>query len=672
MTTEAPMAPPPPVLDQFQSAAATAPTGPILIAGSAGSGRTTALGARIKHLIETGSSGGMISCVSMSSTNSERLRFQLEQTVEDKDEVRHVLFCTYHHMASTLLRNTGAAPHLGISPHFTIWDTEQSIEVIQSLIQSTPDELTLSNQEIKDILSWDGLNKARWTLETPLPPKQEYWFDVLKEYTQEKRRQYILDLNDLIPLAVQALETAPNIRKAWRSIRTRHLLADDFHDVTPIQYRLLQLMTSTDRSITITVDPNQSVYSWRGADPRLISNFQFDYPNTTSFLLRSNHRQSKALHETMTTLLHDPELTGLTISNQIPSRNLQGNPPLGIAFEGNQEAMNSFMLDRIEDDVRENGLEWGDIAILFRRRNLGSNIITQLVSRNIPYTIVGDNDGPDKGTTRRTLALLTLALNPWDTATFAAAATIESDDNQRALNPNVVAAIAKISREQNINLISAARQYLPNLTKGVRTRLNVDYAIAASTRVKQFLDDPQMNLPELCLETERISRGNRAERYTPTPTDPEASKLLTMSRNCQQLPGETLRQQVSRFLESLKNTNYPELQGADNSDPYAHNSGLILSSIHSAKGKEWKSVWLINTNDSIMPGAYVTPQNIPRLEEEQRLFYTGCSRAKDSLTFIYPTVDAGGAPNPASRFLAALDEVVPWYTAKAPQTNENI
>lgn len=663
---------PPPPLDAYQTQAATADPGPVLIAGGAGSGRTTTLAARIKHLVETGHPPATISCMSMSASNSDRLRSLLDQQLQDKEAVRQVFLCTYHHMASHLLRTTGAAPHLGISPHFTIWDTDQAIEVTQSLIESQPDELTLSNQEIKDILSWDGLNKARWKMDSPLPPKQEYWYDVLKEYNQEKRRQNILDLNDLIPLAVEALETAPNIRRACRQLRTRHLLADDFHDISPIQYRLLQLLTGPDRSLTVTVDPNQSVYSWRGADPRLIKKFQLDFSNSKAFLLRSNHRQTRALHNALATLLHDEEMSGLTSSNQQAARDDQGQPPRGIAFHGTQEAMNTHMLDAIENDVRHNRFQWGEIAILYRRRNLGSNFITQLVSRNIPYTIVGDNEGPEKGTTRRTIALLTLALNPWDTATFAAAATIESDDTQKGLNSNVTAAIARISREENINLISAARQYLPNLQKGVKTRLNIEYAIAASTRVKEIMDRPDLDLPELCLETERISRGTRAERYTQAGgANPEASKLLTMSRNCQQLPGETLRQHLSRFLETLKNTNYPELQGAENTDPFAHNSGLIISSIHSAKGKEWKCVWLVNTNDAVMPGSYVSQQNLPRLEEEQRLFYTGSSRATDALTYIYATKDSSGADSLPSRFLSALDQVIPWSTPNKPQPQEH-
>lgn len=659
---------PPPQLDAYQHQAASADQGPVLIAGGAGSGRTTTLAARISHLMESGKPGATISCMSMSAANSDRLRTLLEQMHPDKDAVRQVFFSTYHHMASHLLRTTGAAPHLGISPHFTVWDKDQSVEVTQSLIESEPDQLTLSNQEIKDILSWDGLNKARWKMESPLPAKEEYWYEVLKQYNAEKKRQNILDLDDLIPMAVQALETAPNIRRAWREIRTRHLMADDFHDITPIQYRLLQLMTGPDRSLTITVDPNQCVYSWRGADPRLIRKFQMDFPNTRTFLLRSNHRQTVDLHEAMATLLHDEEMSGLTTTNQQPARREQGQPPRAIAFQGSQEGMNAHMLDAIEQDVRRNRYDWGDIAILYRRRSLGSNFITQLVSRNIPYTIIGDNDGPGKGTSRRTIALLTLALNPWDTATFAAAATIESDDTHKGLNPNVVAAIAAISREQNINLISAARQYLPNLQTGVKTRLNIEYAIAASTRVKEMMDSAELDLPDLCLETEQISRGSRAERYTsPTPANPDASKLLTMSRNCQQLPGETLRQHVSRFLETLKNTNYPELQGAENSDPFAHNSGLIISSIHSAKGKEWKSVWLVNAHDGVMPGSYVTQQNLPRLEEEQRLFYTGSSRARDSLTYIYATRDSNGAETAPSRFLAALDQIMPWSTPTESQ-----
>ena len=656
----------PPDPDSDQLPAIQAPPGPIIIVGGAGSGKTHALAARIKHLIDAGHNPATISCLTMSSRNSDHLRQLLDISINDPETTRRIFICTYHHMASTLLRTTGAAAYLGISPHYTIWDADQSIQVIQSLIEEDKEDeeqLTMPNSEVRDIVSWDGLNRARWKMNPPLPPKEAYWFDILDEYNHEKKRQNVLDLNDLIPMAVQALETIPNIRSVWRSIRTKHLLADDFHDLSPIQYRLLQLMTGTDQSIFIAVDPNQSVYSWRGADPRLINKFKLDYNAAKTFVLHHNHRHTVTLHKTLQTILEDEEMTGLVPSRQRPTRTTPGQPPRGITFNGLLADMNNHMFDLIEADVREGRYQWGEIAILYRRKALGSNFITQLVSRNIPYTIVGENDGPDKGTTRRTVALLTLALNPWDTATFSAAATAESDDTQRGLNSRTTAAIARISREEHINLIKAAEKYLPTLSKGVRNQKNLQYVIRAYAGVVAKLDDPATQLPELCLETEQISHASRAERYTTTPPNPEASKLLTMSRNCLQLPHETLRQQLARFLESIKNSSYPELQSDENVNPYAHNSGLIVSSIHAAKGKDWKSVWVMNATDNIMPGNVDRLPTMTRLEEEQRLFYLAASRATDMLTFIHATSDGLGTSTPRTRFLDVLDDLITWTHA---------
>ena len=662
MTTALPGAAAPPVpLDQHQIPAAQAGPGPVVIAGGAGSGKTQTLAARINYLLQTGHNPATISCVTTASRNGDHLRELVESYVSEPEAVRNILICTYHSMASTLLRTTGAAAHLGISPHFSIWDTDQSVEVIQSLIDHEPDQLKVPNNEIKDIVAWDGLNKARWKINSSIPPKQPHWIDILREYNNEKKRQNVLDLNDLITLAVEALETAPNIRDVWRAVRTRNLLADDFHDLSPIQYRLLQLITGNDKSITITFDPNQSVYSWRGSDPRLINKFKMDYPSHRQFVLRNNHRQTAALHESLRSLLEDDDLEGLTPSHQQPTRPEMGAPPAGVAYTGDQAGMNNHLFDLIEADVRSGLYNWGEIAILYRRKRLGSNFITGLVSRNIPYTILGENDGPDKGITRRTVALLTLALNPWDTATFSAAATVESDDNHKGLNRNATAAIARISREENINLIRAAEQYLPSLTQGVRTYKNLQYIIGAYAAVTDLLDNPETQLHQLCTDTEELSRASRAQRYSAaTPADSQASKLLTMSRNSHRQPGETLREHLARFLESLKNSSYPELQSTENTDPYAHNSGLIIGSMHASKGAQWKSVYIVNTTDAIMPGNVDRLPTQERLHEEQRLFYAASSRASHKLTYIFSTDDSHGGTNQRSRFFDALDNIMTW------------
>ena len=297
-------------LDPLQRAAAEAPVGPVIIMGGPGSGKTHSLLGRIGALLESGATPSTITCLTFSSRNADQIRQKIGEIAPDEALLRRLFIGTFHHYASTFLRQDGARL-IGRSPQFTLWDQDQAQNVISSFAEQDPSRITLTGNEIKKFLDWHKLNRARWVQEK-IAADEEFWYKLLEIYEATKLSQNTMDLDDLTPMSVRAMEADPRIRTIWSQVRSRHLLIDEFQDITPIQYRLIELMTGPTRSVTIATDPNQSIYGWRGADNSLLGQFRISHPNAEVHLLRLNHRSTTTLVNLATTLTGDESMSGLT------------------------------------------------------------------------------------------------------------------------------------------------------------------------------------------------------------------------------------------------------------------------------------------------------------------------------------------------------------------------
>ena len=134
----------------------------------------------------------------------------------------------------------------------------------------------ISRKEIEEILDWNAKNQTGMP-EEATNASHSHWLRVIQGYQDEKRKQGTLDLDDLIPLTIRAMERRPEVMEIWSRIRTRHLLVDEFQDVTPRQYQLINMMTGPTRSVTVAADPNQSINRWKGANPRMMDQFRLDH-----------------------------------------------------------------------------------------------------------------------------------------------------------------------------------------------------------------------------------------------------------------------------------------------------------------------------------------------------------------------------------------------------------
>ena len=638
-----------PPLDLFQQSSAYAQEGPVLTIGGPGTGKTHSLIARIIAMVEQGVPTETITYLTFNSNGAHDVRRQLDHLMG----IQSLFIGTVHQYASFFLRQAGATA-LDISPHYTIWDHEQAMETVEALNQEEPEDLRVNPDDYRELLHWHGLNQARFP-EQELPAQHSSWHRLIDRYNAEKRRQNILDLNDLIPMAIRAMERDPELKENWSRNRSRHLLVDEFQDITPCQYHLIEMLTGPTKSIAIATDPNQSIYTWRGADIKLLTQFRMNHRDNSTHILRINHRSTSALSEMATTITNHHTMTGLHNAYQ------EGIRPHGERPKLLQFATDSRTMDRhamgMARELNETGVPWEEMAFIYRKRTTGDRLVTAATDLGIHYTVLGDTRDQEQGDTRCITNLMTSILNPLDSNAFSSAASIEDRKTRRRLNPLITREIIKISQQKRTGLVRAAEEYLQSTKCAPTTTQNLVYIINAWRDLDNMLADPDTTIYNLCRRANMLIHEARGRRGVP-PTDKHLTRILAFAENTSRLEGEMPRAHLSRFLELLSTAPYPDHRGLNNDDPFAHNKGITLSTVHSAKGLQWQIVWVMDANDHEMPGNLKQgPHMLSNLQEEQRIFYVAATRALNLLYFCATTGDHSGIDHIPTRFIEAVGEI---------------
>ena len=444
----------------------------------------------------------------------------------------------------------------------------------------------------------------------------------------------------------------PDTKTIWNKLRSRHLLVDEFQDITPRQYQLINMMTGPTNSIVISADTNQSIYAWRGADARLVEQFRLQHSQAESHLLRVNHRASKVLAAVATGIADNPAMTGLVHDYQTGVK-LRGKAPTLYEYSCDHHQMDNHIIHSAKA-LTTNGYALEDIAFIYRTRTTINRLSNQLLKQDIPHTILGEPHRRPDTNVRRIISLLTCVLNPLDRKAFAEAAATDTKNKSKQLNSQAYKEISKIARNDNVDMFQAARQLMTRLTPGTTIHQDIRYVTGALENIKLMLDDPEHTINNICRRAENLLLEAQNVNANNATQDPAVVRLMILSETISKLRGETPRQHLSRFLELLKTSLYPEHRSEENDDPLAHHQGLTCTTIHASKGLQWKAVWVLDANDHIMPGD-VNPSDDSKLHEEQRIFYVASTRATDILTYTYNTQPTKQCQNPApSRFLDCL------------------
>ena len=502
------MTPPrPPVtpLRPDQLEPATAPVGPVLILGGAGSGLTHTIAARIAVWLKQGVIPLDIACLTHSAGGGNDIRRRVREFLPDEDPFLGIYTGTPQQLALYLLR-LGGMEVLGRSAGFTVWQRDEARASLAELLAANGRKPERVDAEAARLLDWRRLNRAGFPGDR-IPPGSPDWPDLVATYQAEKERQNVVDCGDLVALVTLALERDRDFREETASSTSRHLFIDGLQDLAPAEYGMARLLTGPGRSITVAANPNEFVRTDADTGYRVLEAFRSDFPAVDKdvYLLRLNRRSTEAIGKAVTRMSHDRAMGGLVgdqhryfrTNRRVGTTSMPMVPPKLLVFEGRPADMYRYVVDRTQEFVAQ-GYALEDIACIYQDASILDHVRLLAVSRGLPYTVLGGGSRAWDRDARRITGLLATLLNPRDVAAFRIAASPDPRLEPPWLDPMAAVRIAGMARELGADLVQAAGRYCRNPLIDAGLRRGLEWFVDAWQNLDRMLGEPFTGVHDIC------------------------------------------------------------------------------------------------------------------------------------------------------------------------------
>jgi len=598
-------------LNEGQYSAVTTTEGPLLVIAGAGTGKTRTLVYRVAHLVELGVDPQSILLLTFTRRAAEEMLRRASLLIDNRCE--KVAGGTFHSFANMVLRQYGQK--IGLSSAFTIMDRSDSEDLIQLLRTEmglhTKEKRFPRKQTVAEIHSM-ARNK-QLTIEELIEKDYPHLYESLEDllhlcerYTDYKQGRVLLDYDDLLIQLKDLLAGHEEVRHRL-SDRYHHILVDEYQDTNRLQSQIIRYLAATHNNVMVVGDDAQSIYSFRGANFRNIMDFPRDFPGTKLIYLEQNYRSTQPI---------------LTFTNEIIQRakeryekNLftrkeEGETPLLVRAE-NEQMQSRFVCQKVLE-LREEGIPLWDIAVLFRSGFHSFDLEVELTRNNIPFVKRGGFQFMESSHIKDLLAHLRISSNPQDTVSWVRALMLLEGVGAQ-LSQKVIHWVMKSGMPwERLRTFNANGR----VSVGLKTLAQVLEACSEWTRPTQQAQYlMQYYLP--------ILKRKYSDDYPKRTRDLE--HFLGMTERYQSLERLLSDMALDPPTDSVK--------GVLAVDP--DEGPLVLSTIHSAKGLEWHSVFILWVLEGRFPSFY-NIQTEEELEEERRLLYVAATRAKENLFITYP------------------------------------
>lgn len=608
-------------LNPAQAEAVKATEGPVLILAGAGSGKTKCLTHRLAYIVETKkATTEQILAITFTNKAAQELGGRILALLGHPltDYQRHPTLVmrrflpwvgTFHSICVRMLRLE--ADQLGLSPHFTIFDSDDSLTLIRQIIREINlDPKQYSPQAIRSIIS-NAKNEL-------LSPEQYAQFaqghfqgialEVYRKYQKALQGLSALDFDDLIGETVRLLENNPEIQKKYHE-QFHYVMVDEYQDTNHAQYRLTAVLTNPKtQNICVVGDDYQSIYGWRGANFQNILNFNRDFPSAQVFKLEQNYRSTKTILSGASQIIAKVKRR----SDKKLWTDNEAGPPITLFEANNAYGEADFIASEIRSLHRVSS-SWSDCAILYRT-NAQSRVIEEVfLSQGIRYRLVGALRFYERKEVKDMLAYMRFLLNPADRHSLARIVNVPP----RGIGPKTLE-----KGGPKVETFLKQMEDIRRKIEGGNTSLVLDEIISA-VKYQDFIDD---GTPE------GESRWENIEELRNLAAEFEV---------------------VDDFLEHVA-----LVSDVDNYD--ANADAVTLMTLHSSKGLEFMTVFLTGMEEGLFPHMRAL-EDEHQMDEERRLCYVGMTRARKRLylTLARQRIIHGGLTTTLpSRFLREIDESI--------------
>ena len=616
------------VLDKLNSEqleAAKTTEGALLILAGAGSGKTRVLTTRIAYMIQQGAISGRILAVTFTNKAAREMKERLASILGD-NVVKYMWVGTFHSICGRILRqdieNYSFQSGKKLDKNFTIYDEADSVAVIKQCVKKLNlDEKIYAPKLIKAVIS-NAKNKMQdaYSFATFARDfKTQNIARVFEAYEDALNNSNAIDFDDMLLLTVKLLEQNPAVRKKYYD-KFQHILVDEYQDTNLAQYKLVNaLYTNLDtfippeRSLCVVGDVDQSIYSWRGADFRIILNFQKDFPNAKIVKLEQNYRSTENILNAANAVIENNEER---VDKVLYSNNGEGEKIT--YYEAQDEADEA---NYIVNSIVNTSDNYNQFAILYRTNAQSRALEEALIAQGIPYRIYGGLKFYDRKEIKDAIAYLKLIYNVDDSQSLRRIINVP----KRAIGEATLKHLQAYADENDISLFKAIleAENIKELKSNTASKLK-DFA----TLIMKFQEvQPDYNLPDfLSLVLERSGYLHELQMSGADEDVTRIENLQELVNVANEFEPEELDNTLGEFLAQVS-----LVSDIDGLDEIANN--VTLMTLHSSKGLEFPIIYLAGCDEGIFPSAR-TMNTKSELEEERRLMYVGITRAKTKLYLI--------------------------------------
>jgi len=640
-------------LNEAQKEAVLQKDGPMIVIAGAGSGKTRVLTYRIAHLMNLGVDPFNILALTFTNKAAREMKSRIAKIV-GPGEAKNLWMGTFHSVFARLLRFE--AHKLGFPSNFTIYDTQDSQRLVNSIIK----EMNLDKDVYKYKQVFSRISSYKNSLitvkayrnnldlqEADAMAKRPRLGDIYEEYVNRCFKAGAMDFDDLLLKTNELLTRFPDVLSKYQH-RFQYILVDEYQDTNHSQYLIVKALSDRYQNICVVGDDAQSIYAFRGANINNILNFQRDYDDVKTYKLEQNYRSTKTLVKAANSVIekNKKRLEKIVWTSNTQGEKIKVNQLINDAEEGR------FVASTIFDLQMQHQLDYDQFAILYRTNAQSRAMEDALRKKDMPYRIYGGLSFYQRKEIKDVLAYLRLIINPKDEESLKRVINYPTRGiGQTTLDKLILA--ANHYKRSIFEIIEHIHKLDLPINRGIQTKL-----VNFINMIKSFqIVAEKQNAFEL---TETVIKKTGLLQEFKKDGTPEG---ITRVENLEELLNgirdfvegqnevENATGSISEFLEDVAlATDFDNEKGDDNR--------VSLMTVHLAKGLEFPYVFIVGMEEDLFPSA-MSMNTRSELEEERRLFYVALTRAEKQayITYVVSRYRWGKLIDAEpSRFIDEIDE----------------
>lgn len=650
-------------LNPRQTEAVKNVSGPCLVLAGAGSGKTRVITNKIAYLVQhCDYKARNIAALTFTNKAAREMKERVGQTLS-RQESKGLMVSTFHTLGLNIIRREYKT--LGLKASFSLFDDQDQMALLKELTEAELDgDKDLLKQLMSTISNWKNDMLSPADAKAHAQSERDQLFAYCYEMYQRQMKAYnALDFDDLILMPVLLLRDNQEVRQRWQN-RIRYLLVDEYQDTNTSQYIFVKLLVGERSRFTVVGDDDQSIYSWRGAQPENLGLLQKDFPNLRVIKLEQNYRSTSRILRTANILIaNNPHLFDKALFSEIPDGEM-----LKVITAKNEEHEAEKVVGELIAHRFLNNTAYKDYAILYRGNHQSRLFEKAMMQNRIPYKISGGTSFFSRSEIKDIMAYLRLLTNLDDDNAFLRIVNTP----RREIGPVTLEKLGTYANMRGKSLFAASfelglEQHLSG--RGLES-------LQRFTRWVVELSDNAERGDTVAAVRQLVRDINYEDWLYESSPSPKAAEMRMKNVSdlyswiTADLEGDNYDQEVKSLKEVVQRLTLRDMMERGDDDDEADQ--VQLMTLHASKGLEFPYVYLIGAEEGILP--HQTSIDEDNVEEERRLAYVGITRAQKELTFTLckERRQYGELIKPEpSRFLYELpQDDLAWDVDKRPVTQQ--